>query len=263
MIDASAQVVALAGPGKLGSAAPFVVGSLDDLTHLVADGSAPADVLAAARERDRGGAGLSSPRRAGRPHARLPGDRRRLRHVRRPRPRHQGAPGPERRGARPRAAVHRGRGPGRLPGRRPPDRLDRQPPGRPRRARADAGRPRPGRPGALPAGADGRGPRVRRRQRDPRRGDERPRGDRRARARPSDHVVAARRLEHRRPDRRRGRRAARRRGVDARVNLILVPVAVCALALAGSRALLPAAEDSRRPRCPPCAARRRASRSWG
>jgi DeoR/GlpR family transcriptional regulator of sugar metabolism len=51
MIDASAQVVALAGPGKLGSAAPFVVGSLDDLTHLVADGSAPPDVLAAARER--------------------------------------------------------------------------------------------------------------------------------------------------------------------------------------------------------------------
>jgi DeoR/GlpR family transcriptional regulator of sugar metabolism len=51
MIDASAQVVALAGPGKLGSAAPFVVGSLDDLTHLVADGSAPPNVLAAARER--------------------------------------------------------------------------------------------------------------------------------------------------------------------------------------------------------------------
>ena len=51
MIDASAQVVALAGPGKLGSAAPFVVGSLDDLTHLVADASAPPDVLAAARER--------------------------------------------------------------------------------------------------------------------------------------------------------------------------------------------------------------------
>ena len=51
MMDASAQVVALAGPGKLGSAAPFVVGSLDDLTHLVADGSAPPDVLAAARER--------------------------------------------------------------------------------------------------------------------------------------------------------------------------------------------------------------------
>ena len=51
MMDASAQVVALAGPGKLGSAAPFVVGSLDDLTHLVAEGSAPPDVLAAARER--------------------------------------------------------------------------------------------------------------------------------------------------------------------------------------------------------------------
>jgi DeoR/GlpR family transcriptional regulator of sugar metabolism len=51
MIDASAQVVALAGPGKLGSAAPFVVGSLDDLTHLVADDSAPPDVLAAARAR--------------------------------------------------------------------------------------------------------------------------------------------------------------------------------------------------------------------
>ena len=48
MIDASAQVVALAGPGKPGSAAPFVVGSLDDLTHLVADDSAPPDVLAAA-----------------------------------------------------------------------------------------------------------------------------------------------------------------------------------------------------------------------
>lgn len=51
MIDASAQVVALAGPGKLGSVAPFVVGALDDLTHLVADGSAPPDVLAAARAR--------------------------------------------------------------------------------------------------------------------------------------------------------------------------------------------------------------------
>lgn len=32
-------------------------------------------------------------------------------------------------------------------------------------------------------------------------------------------------------------------GVDARVNLIVVPVALCALALAGTRALLPAAED--------------------
>ena len=51
MIDSSAQVVALAGPGKLGSAGPFVVGSLDDLSHLVADRSAPADVLAAARAR--------------------------------------------------------------------------------------------------------------------------------------------------------------------------------------------------------------------
>jgi DeoR/GlpR family transcriptional regulator of sugar metabolism len=51
MIEASAQVVALAGPGKLGSAAQFVVASLDDLTHLIADRSAPPDVLAAARER--------------------------------------------------------------------------------------------------------------------------------------------------------------------------------------------------------------------
>jgi DeoR/GlpR family transcriptional regulator of sugar metabolism len=46
MIDASAQVVALAGPGKLGSAAPFVVGSLDDLTHLAANRSAPAPLPA-------------------------------------------------------------------------------------------------------------------------------------------------------------------------------------------------------------------------
>jgi hypothetical protein len=42
-------------------------------------------------------------------------------------------------------------------------------------------------------------------------------------------------------------------GVDARANLVLVPVAVCALALAGSRALLPAAEDS----APPLPALRR------
>jgi DeoR/GlpR family transcriptional regulator of sugar metabolism len=49
MIDSSAQVVALASAGKLGGAGPFVVGSLGELTHLVTDGSGPAEVLAAAR----------------------------------------------------------------------------------------------------------------------------------------------------------------------------------------------------------------------
>jgi DeoR/GlpR family transcriptional regulator of sugar metabolism len=40
MIDGSAQVVALANAEKLGTAGPFVIGALRDLTHLVTDRSA-------------------------------------------------------------------------------------------------------------------------------------------------------------------------------------------------------------------------------
>jgi DeoR/GlpR family transcriptional regulator of sugar metabolism len=49
MIDGSTRVVALADADKLGTAGPFVVGPLGDLTHLVTERRAPREVVAAAR----------------------------------------------------------------------------------------------------------------------------------------------------------------------------------------------------------------------
>jgi len=45
MIDGSAQVVALANAEKLGTAGPYVIGELGDLTHLVTERSAPRAVV--------------------------------------------------------------------------------------------------------------------------------------------------------------------------------------------------------------------------
>ena len=49
MIASAAEVVALASAEKLGTAAPYIVGPLTELTHLVTERSVPADVLAAYR----------------------------------------------------------------------------------------------------------------------------------------------------------------------------------------------------------------------
>jgi len=46
MIASAAEVVALAAAEKLGTAAPYVVGPLAQLTHLVTEASVPAEVLA-------------------------------------------------------------------------------------------------------------------------------------------------------------------------------------------------------------------------
>ena len=46
MIDASARVVALANAEKLGTAGPFVVAPMTELTHLVTEGSASPEALA-------------------------------------------------------------------------------------------------------------------------------------------------------------------------------------------------------------------------
>jgi DeoR/GlpR family transcriptional regulator of sugar metabolism len=45
MIASAAEVVALASAEKLGTAAPYIVGPLSELTHLVTERSVPADVL--------------------------------------------------------------------------------------------------------------------------------------------------------------------------------------------------------------------------
>jgi len=49
MIANAAEVVAVSSADKLGSAAPYVVGPLNELTHLVTEGSAPAAQLSAYR----------------------------------------------------------------------------------------------------------------------------------------------------------------------------------------------------------------------
>lgn len=46
MIASAAEVVALASAEKLGTAAPYIVGPVSDLTYLVTERSAPAEVLA-------------------------------------------------------------------------------------------------------------------------------------------------------------------------------------------------------------------------
>lgn len=46
MIENAAEVIAVSSAEKLGSAGPFVVASLEELTHLVTERSAPADQLA-------------------------------------------------------------------------------------------------------------------------------------------------------------------------------------------------------------------------
>src|ERR1700730_12139486 len=46
MIASSAEVVALTSAEKLGTAAPYIVGALSDLTHLVTERSVPDEVLA-------------------------------------------------------------------------------------------------------------------------------------------------------------------------------------------------------------------------
>jgi DeoR/GlpR family transcriptional regulator of sugar metabolism len=50
MIENAAEVVAVSSAEKLGSAGPFVVAPLDELTHLVTERSVPADQLAPYRE---------------------------------------------------------------------------------------------------------------------------------------------------------------------------------------------------------------------
>ena len=45
MIASAAEVVALASAEKLGTAAPYIVGPLSELTHLVTERSVPAGVL--------------------------------------------------------------------------------------------------------------------------------------------------------------------------------------------------------------------------
>ena len=50
MIENAAEVVAVSSAEKLGSAAPYVVAPLDELTHLVTEGSVSADTLAPYRE---------------------------------------------------------------------------------------------------------------------------------------------------------------------------------------------------------------------
>ncbi|HET9918277.1 MAG TPA: DeoR/GlpR family DNA-binding transcription regulator [Ktedonobacteraceae bacterium] len=46
MIASAAEVVALASAEKFGTAAPYIVGSLSDLTHLVTERSVPEEILA-------------------------------------------------------------------------------------------------------------------------------------------------------------------------------------------------------------------------
>jgi len=46
MIASSAEVVALTSAEKLGMAAPYIVGPLSDLTHLVIERSVPDELLA-------------------------------------------------------------------------------------------------------------------------------------------------------------------------------------------------------------------------
>jgi DeoR/GlpR family transcriptional regulator of sugar metabolism len=50
MIENAAEVVAVSSAEKLGSAAPYVVAPLDELTHLVTERSVPGDTLAPYRE---------------------------------------------------------------------------------------------------------------------------------------------------------------------------------------------------------------------
>src|SRR5829696_5686944 len=50
MIENAAEVVAVSSAEKLGSAAPYVVAPLDELTHLVTERSVPVDTLAQYRE---------------------------------------------------------------------------------------------------------------------------------------------------------------------------------------------------------------------
>jgi len=49
MIAGAAEVVALASAEKLGAAAPYIVGPLSDLTHLVTERSVPEESLTAYR----------------------------------------------------------------------------------------------------------------------------------------------------------------------------------------------------------------------
>ena len=46
MIASSAEVVALTSAEKLGTAAPYIIGPLSDLTYLVTERSVPDEVLA-------------------------------------------------------------------------------------------------------------------------------------------------------------------------------------------------------------------------
>ena len=46
MIASAAEVVALTSADKLGTAAPYIIGPLSDLTHLVTESSVPKEVLA-------------------------------------------------------------------------------------------------------------------------------------------------------------------------------------------------------------------------
>ena len=46
MIASAAEVVALTSAEKIGTAAPYIVGPLSDLTHLVTERSVPNEVLA-------------------------------------------------------------------------------------------------------------------------------------------------------------------------------------------------------------------------
>jgi DeoR/GlpR family transcriptional regulator of sugar metabolism len=50
MIENAAEVVAVSSAEKLGSAGPFVVAPLDELTHIVTERSAPDEALKPYRE---------------------------------------------------------------------------------------------------------------------------------------------------------------------------------------------------------------------
>jgi DeoR/GlpR family transcriptional regulator of sugar metabolism len=46
MIASAAEVVALTSAEKIGTAAPYIIGPLSDLTHLVTERSVPVEMLA-------------------------------------------------------------------------------------------------------------------------------------------------------------------------------------------------------------------------
>ena len=217
MVDASADVIALATADKLSAGSPYVVAPVGELTHIVAEAAAPDELLepyrAARRQRDpRMTAALGH-------HRRLRRQRRRDRHLGRADPVGAGALRPlqERDGARARRDGPRGHP--RLPARRPGDRAPRL--GADRLGRRDRLRARGQPAGArsAPAARRARAGRARRRERDPGRGDEQPRREGREGPGPADHVLAARRLGVRRHGRggvRGGVRRARARPADHR-----------------------------------------------